>query len=90
MNRVQKLRVGGVDVYNSLIGSLFELFAAVLVFVRRAENGYYLSLGGKGNGSRNFRAALLHRLDYARRRKVDELVVVSCKFNSDFLSCDVN
>ena len=38
MNGVQKLSVGGIDVYNPFISSLFELFAAVLVFVGRAEN----------------------------------------------------
>ena len=49
IGRKAGMTLGRVNIDNSLIGSLLELLAAVLVLVRRAENGYNLSLGGKGN-----------------------------------------
>ena len=54
MDGVQKLCVGGVDVDDSFISSLFKLFAAALVLVGAAQDGYYFALGGKGNGPEIF------------------------------------
>jgi hypothetical protein len=73
---IQKLRVCGIDVDDSLIRSEFELLAGILVFVGTAKDGHDLSLGGKGNGTGDLRSALLHGLYDPLRRLIYQLVLV--------------
>ena len=90
VDAVEQFRVGRIDVDDSLVRAKFELFAAVLMLMRAAENGHDLALRGKRNGSRNFCPALLHRLYDPLRRLIDKLVIVSRKFDSDFLCCHLS
>ena len=51
VNAVQQLRIGAVDVDDPLVRADLELLAAVLVLVRRAENGDDLLFGGQRDGA---------------------------------------
>ena len=87
MHAVQKFRVRGVDVDDALVRADFELFAAVFIFVRRAQNGDHFFFGGQGDGAADLGARLLHRFDDALRREVYEFMIVSGEFDSQFLTC---
>ena len=61
----------------------FELLAAVLILVRRAQYCYYLLIRGEGYGTRYFYVEALNRIDDLLRSRVDKRVIVSFELDSD-------
>src|SRR5438045_9701379 len=59
--RVHRQRARIEDIDDALVRLELELFARLLVDVRRAKHGPPLRLGGQRNGSRQLRAGFLRR-----------------------------
>ena len=77
----------GQDIDQALMRSDFELFSAVLVFMRGTKDGNDLLLGGQRNGAADLSARFLHGFDDSFRRLIDHFVIVRHQFDSDFLTC---
>ena len=67
------------------MGAALELFAAVLILVRRTQDGDDLLLGGKGNGARNLGARALGGFHNALGAAINQVVLIRLELDADFL-----
>src|SRR5450755_2991880 len=84
---VERLLGGLEDVEQSFVGTDLELLAALLVDVRRAQDGELVDARGQRNGTRHLRACALRGLHDLARRLVEQLVVVGLEPDSNLLGC---
>src|SRR6266508_6973876 len=84
--RVDRLRRGVDDVDEPLVGAHFEVLAAVLVLVRRADDAEHVLFRRQRHRASNLRTSTRHRVDNLARRAVDDLVVVGLQPDADLLS----
>ena len=78
---------GLLDLDQTLVGALLELFTAVLVLVYRTENGDDFLLGRQRYGTGYLRAVSLCDIDYLFSRLIDERMFVASESHSDFFAC---
>src|SRR5262245_9754826 len=84
---LDRLRRGVDDVDEPLVGEHLEVLAAVLVLVRRADDGVDRPLGGQRHGSHDLGAGAGHVLDDLASRDVQHPVVVGAELDADPGSC---
>ena len=75
------------NVDESLVSSLLELLAAVLILVDRTKNCNYLFLGRQRNRAGNLSSRSLHRVDNLSGRLINQLVIIRLQRDSHYLIC---
>src|SRR5262245_767092 len=73
------------DVEQTLVGTHFELLAALLVDMRRTVDGELLDAGRQRNGSTNLRTGTLGRVHDLTGRRIEDPMVVSSETDADSL-----
>ena len=76
---------GLYDVDKTLMCSVLELFAAVLIFMNSAEDGDDLFIGGKRNGTGNGSAVALCGFDDLFSSLIDQEMVIGLESDSGVL-----
>ena len=83
--RIDRLRRGGMDVDQPLMGADLEVFPRILVLERRSDHAVDVLLGRQRNRAGDGRAGAHRRLDDVLCRPIQRLVVVALKADADFL-----
>ena len=83
--RVHRLRRGLEDIDQALVGPHFEMLAALLVDVRRAQHANPIDLGRQRNGAADERAGALGRIDDALGGLIEDRVIVGFQPDTNFL-----
>src|SRR5436190_4586702 len=84
--RVDRLRRRIDDVDQTLVGAHLEVFARVLVLVRRADHAVAVDLRRQRHRARDLCPGTRHRLHDLASRGVDDLVVIGLEPDADLLS----
>src|SRR5271155_2314157 len=74
------------DVEHPLVGANFELFARLLVDMRRTQHGIFLDLGRQWNRAAYARAGTLGGIHYLACRLIEHPMIISAQAYSDVLA----